>query len=222
MNKLFNQNIKAILFDMDGVVIDSEKLYYQSEKKLLSQYDIVFDDSDWLNIRGCTEKQFYNLVYSKSNINIPRNILISQGRKIIKKILTKKLQYMNGFSEIYSIFKQKYKLALVTSTGPKLVNHIDKLLSIRKKFDLIITASDTNLHKPNPDPYLIAMNRLNLKSNECIIIEDSIHGIKAGKAAGSYVIAIEGSIEKKFLMDADYIITSFYDLKNILTDINKH
>ena len=66
MNKLFNQNIKAILFDMDGVVIDSEKLYYQSEKKLLSQYDVVFDDSDWLNIRGCTEKQFFNFSRKKN------------------------------------------------------------------------------------------------------------------------------------------------------------
>jgi len=216
MNHLFHNNIKAILFDMDGVVIDSEKLYSQSEEKILAQYGVVFDDSDWLNIKGCTEKQFYDLVYSKFNIDIPRNELMLQGREFLKKIFTEQLEYMDGFYDIYSIVKEKYKLVLVTSTRPELVDHVDKLISIYEKFDLVINSSDTNFHKPHPEPYLIAMNRLNLKPNECIIIEDSIQGIKAGKAAGSCVIALEGSLEKKFLTDADSIISSFHDLKKIL------
>ncbi len=84
MNEIFNENIKAILFDMDGVVIDSEKLYSQSEKNLLAQYGVKFDESDWHYIKGCTEKQFYDLVYSKFNINIPRNQLIDKGRNFFK------------------------------------------------------------------------------------------------------------------------------------------
>ena len=216
MNEIFNDNIKAILFDMDGVVIDSEKLYSQSEKKLLAQYGVKFDKSDWHYIKGCTEKQFYDLVYSKFNINIPRNQLIDKGRNFLKMVFTQELEYMNGFNEIYSIFKKKFKLALVTSTGPELVNHIDSLLSIYEKFDIVITSKDTTIHKPQPEPYLIAMERLQLQPNQCIIFEDSIQGIKAGKAAGSYVIALEGSLEKEVLTEADLIISSFYDLiKNI-------
>ena len=99
MNHLFHNNIKAILFDMDGVVIDSEKLYSQSEEKILAQYGVVFDDSDWLNIKGCTEKQFYDLVYSKFNIDIPRNELMLQGREFLKKIFTEQLEYMDAFHE---------------------------------------------------------------------------------------------------------------------------
>ena len=216
MNEIFNENIKAILFDMDGVVIDSEKLYSQSEKKLLAQYGVKFDESDWHYIKGCTEKQFYDLVYSKFNINIPRDQLIDKGRKFLKTVFTQELEYMNGFNEIYSIFKKKFKLALVTSTGPELVNHIDSLLSIYEKFDIVITSKDTTIHKPQPEPYLIAMKRLQLEPNQCIVFEDSIQGIKAGKAAGSYVIALEGSLEKEVLTEADLIISSFYDLiKNI-------
>ena len=216
MNEIFNDNIKAILFDMDGVVIDSEKLYSQTEKKLLAQYGVKFDESDWHYIKGCTEKQFYDLVYSKFNINIPRNQLIDKGRNFLKMVFTQELEYMNGFNEIYSVFKKQYKLALVTSTGPELVNHIDSLLSIYEKFDIVITSEDTTIHKPQPEPYLIAMERLQLQPNQCIIFEDSIQGIKAGKAAGSYVIALEGSLEKEVLTEADLIISSFYDLiKNI-------
>ena len=216
MNEIFNDQIKAILFDMDGVVVDSENLYSQSEKKLLAQYGVKFDQSDWHYIKGCTEKQFYDLVYAKFNINIPRDQLIDKGRNFLKNIFTQKLDYMNGFNEIHSIFKKQYKLALVTSTGPELVNHIDSLLSIYEKFDVVITSNDTTIHKPQPEPYLIAMDRLQLQPNQCIIFEDSIQGIKAGKAAGSYVIALEGSLEKEVLTEADLIISSFYDLiKNI-------
>ena len=212
MNHLFNDNIQAILFDMDGVVIDSEKLYSQSEKGLLSQYGVSFDDSDWLKIKGCTEKQFYDLVYSKFNIDIPRNDLIKQGREFLKKIFTDNLKYMDGFNDVFSIIRKKYKLGLVTSTGIELVKHIDGILSIYEKFDIVITSADTNLHKPNPDPYLTAMKHLNVEPKQCIVIEDSIQGIKAGKAAGSSVIALEGSLEKEFLVEADCIISSFYDL----------
>ena len=216
MDKSNNKNIKAILFDMDGVVVDSEKLYSQSEEKLLAQYGVKFDDSDWHYIKGCTEKQFYDLVYSKFNPDIPREDLMSQGREFLKKIFTDKLEYMDGFNSIYSAIKEKYKLALVTSTGQDLVNHIDGLLSIYKKFDIVLTSVDTKKHKPNPDPYIAAMKRFGFEANECIVVEDSIQGIKAGKAAGCIVIALEGSIEREFLKDADYIISSLYDIENII------
>ena len=170
MQNLYNSNIKAILFDMDGVVIDSEKLYSKSEEGLLAEYGVKFDDSDWHYIKGCTEKQFYDLVYSKFNPDIPREELMSKGRDFLKKTFTKKLEYMDGFCDIHPDLKKKYKLALVTSTGMELVSHI----------------------------------------------EDSIQGAKAGKAAGCTVVALEGSVDRKFLKEADYIISSLYDIQNII------
>ena len=216
MNKIFHKDIKGILFDMDGVVIDSEKLYSQSETQLLSKYGVKFDDSDWLLIKGCIEKQFYDFVYDKFQLEIPREILMQEGKQFLKDIFTKELQYMNGFNDVYPLLKNKYNIALVTSTGPELVNHVDSLLSVVSKFDLHITSADVAKHKPNPEPYLMAMDRLQLKPYECIVIEDSIQGIKAGKSAGCQVIALEGSIEKKFLKDADYIISQLSDINNIL------
>ena len=201
---------------MDGVVIDSEKLYSQSEEKLLAQHGVKFEDSDWNYIKGCTEKQFYDLIYSKFALKIDRSALIAQGRAFLMNIFTQKLSYMDGFRYIYPILKEKYKLALVTSTGPKLVSHIDKLLSIYEKFNIVITAADTNEHKPMPAPYIYAAEKLNIKVEECVVVEDSIQGVRSGKAAGCIVIALEGSIEKKLLRDADYIISHLSDIQNIL------
>ena len=201
---------------MDGVVIDSEKLYSRSEEKLLAQYGVKFEDSDWNYIKGCTEKQFYDLIYAKFNLSVARENLINQGRSFLMNIFTQKLHYMDGFDFIYPILREKYKLALVTSTGPKLVDHIDKLLSINKKFDVMITSADTDKHKPMPEPYIYAADSLGVKAEECVVVEDSIQGIKAGKAAGCVVVALEGSIEKSLLKDADYIISHLSDIENIL------
>ena len=201
---------------MDGVVIDSEKLYSQSEKKLLARHGVRFDDSDWNYIKGCTEEQFYNLIYSKFNLDIDRSELISDGRRFLKKIFSERLGYMNGFNDIYPTLRKKYRLALVTSTGPDIVNHVEGLLSIYNKFDLVITSADTELHKPKPDPYLKAIDKLNLSPNECVVVEDSIQGVKAGKAAGCRVVALEGSVDRELLKDADYIISHLSDIQNIL------
>ena len=201
---------------MDGVVIDSEKLYSQSEEKLLAQYGVKFEDSDWNYIKGCTEKQFYDLIYAKFNLSVSREDLINQGRAFLTSVFTQKLHYMDGFNFIYPMLRKKYRLALVTSTGPGLVDHVDKLLSIDEKFDVVITSADTDKHKPMPEPYIYAAEQLNLKTKDCIVVEDSIQGIKAGKAAGCTVIALEGSIEKSLLRDADYIISHLSDIQNIL------
>tara|TARA_Y100000768_G_scaffold219083_1_gene165160 strand:+ start:5190 stop:5831 length:642 start_codon:yes stop_codon:yes gene_type:complete len=211
-----NNSIKAILFDMDGVVIDSEKLYSQSETNVLSNYGIKFDDSDWQFVKGCTEKQFYDHVYLKYNPQVPRSELIIECREFLKKLFSEKLEYMAGFKEVQLYLKEKFKLALVTSTGPELVSHIDEMLGIRNNFNLVITSLDTRAHKPQPDPYLKAMNSLGFLPNQCIVVEDSVQGIKSGKAAGCQVIALEGSLERDLLVDADYIISSLHEIQKIV------
>ena len=79
---MYNTNIKAILFDMDGVVIDSERLYSSSEKKLLAKYGVKFDSNDWNYIKGCTESQFYDLIY-KSSI-----VIVTTDYTTLKELFT--------------------------------------------------------------------------------------------------------------------------------------
>ena len=213
---MYNTNIKAILFDLDGVVIDSEKLYSSSEGALLGKYGVKFSERDWNYIKGCTETQFYNLVYEKFDIPIARKELIKEGRSYLMKIFTERLNYMEGFEALYSKINKKYKLALVTSTNLDIVNHIEGLLSLKSKFNIIIASNDTKKHKPNKEPYTKAMELLRVKKEQCIVVEDSFQGIMAGKNAGATVIALEGSIDRKYLKDADYIISHLRYIENIL------
>lgn len=213
---MHNTNIKALLFDMDGVTIDSEKLYSKTEPHILSKYGIQFDSEDWKLVKGCTEKQFYDHVYSKFNPSINRNDLMFESKAFLKKVFSKELSYMFGFEEIQKKYKDKYKFALVTSTGPELFDHIDQILSIKKLFNYTFNSSHSAKHKPHPEPYLNAINYLDLKPSECMVIEDSVQGVCSGKRAGCYVVALKGSIDEKFLKDADEIISSLLDLENFL------
>ena len=197
---------------MDGVVVNSEPLYSSSETQLLADYGVKFDDNDWNFIKGCTESQFYDLVYSKFSPDIDRNLLIEKGRDYLKKTFTNHLKYMNGFLDLYKKIKLNYKIALVTSTHIEMVKHIDSILELQNKFDVIITAEDTLQHKPFPDPYQAAMKKLNLYPEDCIVVEDSIQGIKSGKAAGSQVVALAGSFDRSKLKSADYIISSLHEI----------
>ncbi|MBJ48063.1 MAG: hypothetical protein CMG59_02660 [Candidatus Marinimicrobia bacterium] len=213
---MYNTNIKALLFDMDGVTIDSEKLYSKTEPYILKKYGINFDQEDWSLIKGCTEKQFYDHVFKKFSPKIDRNTLINESKDFLKKIFSQELVYMNGFKQIHDKYREKYKFILVTSTGPELMNHIDKVLSIRKMFDFTFDSSDTDKHKPDPEPYLNAINKLGLASSECVVIEDSIQGVSSGKAAGCFVVALLGTLDEKLLKEADMHISSLHELSKIL------
>ena len=83
-------------------------------------------------------------------------------------------------------------------------------------FDHTFNSSHSTKHKPHPEPYLNAINYFNLKPSECMVIEDSVQGVSSGKRAGCYVVALKGSIDEKFLKDADVIISSLFDLEKLL------
>ncbi len=192
---------------MDGVVVDSERLYSTTEAQFLSEYGIKFETKDWDFIKGCTESQFYDLVYSRFSPDVDRDVLIKQGREYLKKTFTKHLKYMDGFLDLYNKIKSNYKIALVTSTHKEMVEHVDTILNIKNKFDVVVVSEDCPKHKPFPDPYQIAMKKLKVMASDCIVIEDSIQGIKSGKASGAKVAGLVGSFEEKRLKAADYVIS---------------
>ncbi len=213
---MHNTGIKALLFDMDGVTIDSEKLYSKTEPYILKKYGINFDEQDWVLIKGCTEKQFYDHVYKKFNPKVDRDSLMKESKEFLKKIFSKELKFMSGFRQLHDRYRSKYKFVLVTSTGPELMNHIDKVLSIRKMFNFTIDSSKTTKHKPDPEPYLNAIERLGLDPSNCMVVEDSVQGVSSGKAAGCYVVALLGTLDEKLLKEADMHISSLHDLAKVL------
>lgn len=148
----------------------------------------------------------------KCDINC--KILYNKKREVFKKIA--KVQPYPGIENLLKELKQKRKkVALVTGTSR---SELPKVLpnSIFKLFDIVITADDVNNGKPNPEPYLKALNLLNLDKKETIVVENAPLGIKSAKATGLFCIAVTTSLPKKFLYEADVIVKNIKELRNLI------
>lgn len=186
--------IKAIIFDMDGVVVDSEPLYQKAEEQLFSEYGVTIPQDDWKLFRGCTEARFYELAHQRYGITAPIEELRRKGRKYVLSAFEAGLDYNRGFKELHRHLRERYLLGLVTSTPEPIFDKMDEQIGIRAHFDEVITGGMTANNKPHPEPYLEMMRRLGVSPNEAVIIEDSINGLQSALASGAWTIAITGSV----------------------------
>ena len=208
--------IKGILFDLDGTVIDSEPLYQKGEINLFQEYGVEIPDEDWKIFRGTTEQDFYTISMKKYNIKEDRKIFINKGRVYIKKEFDKNLKFKRDFLKFHHYIKDKYKIGLVTASPLHSFEYVDRILNLKKYFSKIITNNDTNRSKPAPDPYIKMMKLLNLNPKETLIIEDSINGMNSAKSSLANVVGITGSVNVKDMPNPDIIINNFSELFNIV------
>ena len=147
----------AILFDMDGVTLNTEPLYTQAEIRLFSDYDITINKDDTSRFKGCSEEDFYKLSMQYYNINENMDIFIKKGRSYVKEAFQNQVSYMPGFTSLISRIKKNHLTGLVTASPRKHLNWIRTIINLDYYFDSIISGQDTLHNKPSPDPYLKMM-----------------------------------------------------------------
>jgi HAD superfamily hydrolase (TIGR01509 family) len=204
--------IKAVIFDMDGVVVDSEPLYQQAEERLFSEYGVTIPEEDWKLFRGCTEARFYELAHQRYSITAPVEELRRKGRGYVLSAFEADLDYKSGFTELQRDLKGRYQLGLVTSTPEQIFDKMDEQIGIRNYFDEVITGGMTVNNKPHPEPYLEMMRRLVVTPTESVIIEDSISGLQSALASGAWTIAITGSVPIEDMPGAHRTIDSLTEI----------
>ena len=204
--------IRAILFDMDGVVLDSEPLYMNAEIRLFRQYGVEIPNQDWKLFRGCTEESFYKISMERYGIQEEEAIFRQRGRTLVFEEFSKHLQFMDGFLSLITWVRQKFATGLGTSSSKDVFEFVNNRMQIKKYFDHIMYGGMTNNGKPHPEPYLTMMKKLDVVSEECVIIEDSIHGITAGLASGAKVIALTGSVNPEDMPVPDKIVSRLTEI----------
>ena len=208
--------MRAILFDMDGVVIDSEPLYERVQERGLAQYGIQLSRSDYLNFKGLSEAMVFDILEQDYGIKWDRERVQRESRAILLEEFRQNLKFMEGFPEIINNFSNGYIFGLVTSTGRDFLDEVDKILPVKKYFQEIVAGGDTSDTKPHPGPYLEMMRRLEVEPHQALVIEDSINGIRSGKMAGAAVIGLAATYHCEELAEADICVKS---LKDITTNI---
>lgn len=208
--------IKTIFFDLDGVVIDSEKLHLRALGLTLEKNDILFQHTILDGFVGRSDKSFFQYVYENIDDRIDIEDFLKQ-KDILFDGLLSELQFVEGFTDFMHVVKEaNVQTALVTSSSLQTVHKGDRVLHFLQSFDIVITEDDTTKHKPHPDPYLLALERSVADKEATIIIEDSINGIIAGKAAGCIVCGVTTSFDGATLKNAgaDFVFDSYKDLEN--------
>lgn len=213
-------NIKAVIFDMDGVIIDSEPLYYQIQNELFNKLGFTVSRSEYDKFIGAGMQLMWKNLCSKHNLLFSVEQLINMNNTIIYNTFKKSnsLKATEGFiSFLTSIKKHGVKTAVASSTSKRIIKIILSKLAILQEFDVVISSEEVLQGKPEPDIFMETASRLIIDPVNCIVIEDSTNGVNAAKKAGMKCIGFSNiNSGNQDLSAADIIVNSFFDI-----DLNK-
>lgn len=205
--------MRGIIFDMDGVIIDSEPIHVDIEKELLERLGGEMNEKEHANFIGTTDAHMWSILKEKYNLKPSVKEIIDMKREMFLNSIDR-IQLIDGVLDfIKSLHKMGYRLGLASSNNRRSVMAIVEKFQLGKYMDVIMSGEDVKNGKPNPEIFLNTAKKMGLKPSSCIVIEDAENGVKAANAAGMKCIAIKGhNIGHQDLSSANIIIRSFKEL----------
>ncbi|MFH1291925.1 MAG: HAD family phosphatase [bacterium] len=181
--------IKAIIFDMDGLIVDSEPLQCYCYTTTLKKFGVELSDKNFYKYFTTQGLDVHKYV-KQEKIDLDTNMVYQEKKKLYKKILKEKARLFPGVSQTIRLLKQKFELGLATSSSKMAVNIVLGSNNLKKYFSTIVTAEQISKDKPDPEIFLTASNDLNIDPKNCLVLEDAQKGIVAAHRAGMKSIAI--------------------------------
>lgn len=214
--------LRAILFDCDGVIADTEPLHFAAFQRVLAEEGVTLTQEEYLNTylafddRGCFTTALSKQTAPLATARLTE--LIARKSAYIEPLMQTHLRIFPGVVDFIRGAAATYPLAVASGALRHEVEMILAFGGVRDCFQEIVTAEDVARGKPDPESFLQATARLNARSattiepRECLVIEDSRHGVRAGRLAGMKVLAVTNSYAKAQLAEADLIVDSLAGL----------
>lgn len=208
--------ITTVIFDMDGVIINSQSVLDILEMALFKKCTKNrWTQNDQLSIHGKSIEEVYALLKSVYKVNLAKETFLGWYDKILTTTYKERCRMNPGVSEfLEDLQSRNYTIALGSSTSHKFIAMVLERFGIYKYFQEIVSAEDVNgISKPEPDIFLLVAKKLGVQPNECLVIEDSDNGIRSAKRAGMFCIQYVGSrsYEKEETF-ADLYINTFRNI----------
>ena len=182
--------MSAILFDMDGTLIDSEPLWLEAEIEIMEELGCNWDQQDQINCLGGPIDKTENYMQDRSNNIKPFGYFTKKLDDVMEQKLSTKLNLIPNALEIINECKRsEIKIALVTASSGRLMRAVLKRFPVGI-FDTTVSYDDVKRSKPDPEPYLLASKTLGVNITNCVVLEDSLTGVQSGLSAGAQVIGI--------------------------------
>ncbi len=202
--------IRGVLFDMDGVLVDSEAFICRAAIMMFGELGVKVQETDFLPFVGMGENRYIGGVAEKYGVKVDIEQAKARTYAIYETIAHKKLKALPGVHEFVKVCRERgLKLALTTSADKvKMEVNLKEIGLPGTTFQAIIQGLDVQRKKPFPDIYLKAAEKLNLSPSECLVVEDAISGVKAALTAGCRCLALTTSFTAGDLSEADWICSN--------------
>jgi beta-phosphoglucomutase len=207
---------KSVIFDMDGVVVNTEPVHYKSNQVFYKSLGITVADDVYASFTGNSDKNIIQKLKDIYNLDVEKEVLLNKCRDYFCEAFNsdETLDLMPGVKDlIIDLYNNGMVLLLASSSSRVQIEMVFNRFGLHKYFTHIISGEDFEYSKPNPAIFLDAVGKSGFTAAECIIIEDSTNGIKAATAAGVYCIGYkndEHSLQDTSL--ANEVISDFKQL----------
>lgn len=204
--------LKGIIFDLDGVLVDTVPLHFKAWRKMFAEYGKDFSFEEYKKkVNGIPRTDGVRAILphlSSQELNEASSCKQNYFLEFLKKEGVK--VYNSTVDFIKELKKQKIKVAVISSS--KNCRHILERAGLLELFDVIITGNDIKKGKPDPEIFLLACKKLNLNPQECVVFEDAYLGVKAAKNAGIKCVGIDRYNNPERLQDADIVISDVSEI----------
>ena len=205
--------IKGVIFDMDGVLVDSEEHICKAAMLMFEKRGLHVKPEDFLPFVGRGEDKYLGGVAQKYNLKVDIEKVKAETYHIYETLVEGNLEPLPGVVDFIQKAKQKnLKIAVATSADRiKMEINLRNIGLGEEIFDATVNGLEVDHKKPDPEIFLLAAKKIGLHPNECLVVEDAINGVEAAKKAGAKCLGLTTSFNQEELKQADWIAKNLAD-----------
>ncbi|MGI6614448.1 MAG: HAD family hydrolase [Dethiobacteria bacterium] len=189
--------IRGVIFDLDGILIDSEKFYFRADQRMLQEYGIEFTREMKKEYIGCGNLDMMKIIRDKYDLpETPAGLLKKKNSYYLEMARREIETFPKTVRLLKRLSEEGYPLALASGSSPAVIDELLTITGLKGCFSHIISSEEVKRGKPDPQVFLESARRLALSPESCVVIEDSTQGVEAAKSGGMLCIAIPSTVEK--------------------------
>lgn len=210
--------LRGVVFDMDGVLVDSEPLAYEALRRVMAHHGVTYTASDNEEFIGRTTADCVRTLRQRHGLGVDASALARDYLEALLGLIRTRTTPMPGVLEVLErLATNGYRMAVASSSEPEVIGETLRALGVERRFATVISGVEVSRGKPAPDVFLEAARRLDLLPEECLAVEDSRNGLLAAKSAGMTCVVLPCALTAGQRFDeADGRLDRLTDLLDIL------
>lgn len=210
-------SFQAVIFDMDGVIVDSEPRHEQAFEEVWAA--IGFGETHGIHFPdyyGTSDEKVWRDFIAKHQPKESYEELFSWRQRAFLEIVKREEPIFGPIPGLVEDLAERFPIALASGSLHPVIDAVLGMKGLRRHFQAVVSSSDVARGKPEPDIFLHTALKIGISPEQCVVIEDSVHGVTAAKAAGMTAIAITNTFAAEALRHADHVVSDYSEIRRLL------